>query len=639
MDAVQAANSGHPGLPMGCAELGALLYGDVMNYTPADPTWPNRDRFVLSAGHGSMFLYSLLYLSGFNLSIEDLKQFRQVGSRTPGHPEYGHTEGVETTTGPLGQGISNAVGMAIAEQMTGGMYNTSEHTIVDHFTYVLAGDGDMMEGISSEASSLAGHLGLGKLIVFYDDNGISIDGDTDITFTEDVGKRYEAYGWQVLSANGYDMRAIETAIQTAQETSDKPTLIVLETLIGKGSPNKAGTEKVHGAALGDEEIVATRKALGIPEDQAFYVHPDAREYFMKRKGELGERHLAWTEAFKAWRKANPQLADQWDKCHDGGVEYLASAKMPSVEIGSKNATRKASGKVINALADAIPCFVGGSADLAGSNITSIPAHGVFSTKNPSGKTINFGVREHGMAGATNGIALYGGLRPFCATFLVFSDYMRPSIRLAALMGVPVIYVFTHDSIFVGEDGPTHQPIEHAAALRSIPGLTVIRPADDEETAEAWKMAIERTTGPTALIFTRQNLLSFAKPSDWTEKARKGAYIALDTDGAPDVVVAATGSEVSLAIEAANASKRKVRVVSIVSMERLKEQNDAFYAELFPKGTRVVTAEVGVSQGWEGIATKRADIFALNRFGASGPAAAVAEHLGYTADGLTKLIEG
>ncbi len=639
MDAVQAANSGHPGLPMGCAELGALLYGEVMNYNPADPTWPNRDRFVLSAGHGSMFLYSLLYLSGFNLSLEDLKQFRQVGSRTPGHPEYGHTEGVETTTGPLGQGISNAVGMAIAEQMTGGMYNTADHTIVDHYTYVLAGDGDMMEGISSEASSLAGHLGLGKLIVFYDDNGISIDGNTDITFTEDVGKRYEAYGWQVLSANGYDMPAIEKAIRTAQETSDKPTLIVLETLIGKGSPNMAGTEKVHGAALGEEEIVATRKALGIPEEQAFYVHPEAREYFVKRKGELGERHLAWTEMFKAWRAANPELAEQWDKCHAGGVDYLSVAKMPSVEIGSKNATRKASGKVINALADAIPCFVGGSADLAGSNITSIPQHGVFSRSNPAGKTINFGVREHGMAAATNGIALYGGLRPFCATFLVFSDYMRPSIRLAALMGIPVIYVFTHDSIFVGEDGPTHQPIEHAAALRSIPGLTVIRPADDEETAEAWKMAIERTTGPTALIFTRQNLLSFAKPSDWKEKARQGAYVALEADGSPDVVVAATGSEVSLAIEAANASSKKVRVVSVVSMERLKEQDDAFRGSLFPHGARVVTAEVGVSQGWEGFASSTADIFALNRFGASGPGARVAEHLGYTAQALAKLIEG
>jgi transketolase len=391
--------------------------------------------------------------------------------------------------------------------------------------------------------------------------------------------------------------------------------------------------------LGEDEIIATRKALGIPEDQAFYVHPDARDYFIKRKGELGERHIAWTETFKAWRAANPELAEQWDKCRAGGVDYLAGAEMPSVEIGSKNATRKASGKVINALADAIPCFVGGSADLAGSNITAMPQHGVFSTSNPSGKTINFGVREHGMAAAANGIALYGGLRPFCATFLVFSDYMRPSIRLAALMGIPVVFVFTHDSIFVGEDGPTHQPIEHAAALRSIPGLTVIRPADDEETAEAWKMAIERTTGPTALIFTRQNLLSFAKPADWKEKARQGAYVALDCDGAPDVVVAATGSEVSLAIEAAGASSKKVRVVSIVSMERLKEQERAFFAQLFPEGARVVTAEVGVSQGWEGVATSRDDTYSLNRFGASGPGAKVAEHLGYTAESLKKLIEG
>jgi transketolase len=638
MDGVQGANSGHPGLPMGCAELGALLYGEVMNYNPADPAWPNRDRFVLSAGHGSMFLYSLLYLSGFNLTLEDLKQFRQVGSRTPGHPEYGHTDGVETTTGPLGQGISNAVGMAIAEQMTAGMYNTAAHTIIDHYTYVLAGDGDMMEGVASEASSLAGHLGLGKLIVFYDDNGISIDGDTDITFTEDVGKRYEAYGWQVLHADGYDIPAIQKAVRSAKETADKPTLIVLETVIGKGSPNKAGTEKVHGAALGEDEIVATRKALGIPEDQSFYVHPDARDYFVKRKGELGEAHLAWTKTFEAWRKANPELAEQWDKARAGSVDYLKDVQWPSVEIGSKNATRKASGKAINALANGIPTFVGGSADLAGSNITAMPEHGIFSTQNPTGKTINFGVREHGMAGATNGIALYGGLRPFCATFLVFSDYMRPSIRLAALMGIPVVFVFTHDSIYVGEDGPTHQPIEHASALRAIPGLTVIRPADDEETAEAWKMAIERTTGPTVLIFTRQNLLSFKKPADWREKARQGAYIALDTDGTPDVVVAATGSEVSLAIEAASASSKKVRVVSVVSMERLKEQDEDYRHRLFPEGVRVITAEVGVSHGWEGIASTSGDAFALNRFGASGPGAQVAEHLGYTAQALQKLIE-
>ncbi len=638
MDGVQEANSGHPGLPMGCAELGALLYGQEMSYHPGDPSWPNRDRFVLSAGHGSMFLYSLLHLAGFGLPLDELKSFRQVGSKTPGHPEYGHTVGIETTTGPLGQGISNAVGLAIGEQMIAGTYNTAEHTIVDHYTYVLAGDGDMMEGISSEASSLAGHLGLGKLIVFYDDNDISIDGSTDITFTENVGARYEAYGWQVMHCDGYDVPAVEKAISRAKAETGKPTMIILRTLIGKGSPNKAGTAAVHGAALGEDEVKATRKALGIPEDQAFYVHPDVPAFFEKRRAELGERYQAWKKTFAAWRSANPRLATQWDACQAGGLDYLKDVKLPSVEVGSKNATRKASGAVLNALADAVPCFVGGSADLAGSNITAMPDHGVFSTGTPTGRTINFGVREHGMGAATNGIALYGGLRPFCATFLVFSDYMRPSIRLAAIMGLPVIYVFTHDSIFVGEDGPTHQPVEHVAALRSIPGLTVLRPADAEETGEAWLMAMERTGGPTALVLTRQNLLAFAKPADWKDSLRKGAYVALDTNGTPDVVVAATGSEVPLAIEAAGKSNRKVRVVSIISRERMREQSESFYRALFPESVRVITAEVGISQGWEGIATSRGDIFALDRFGESGPGAAVAEHLGFTAKALQKLIE-
>jgi transketolase len=638
MDGVQAANSGHPGLPMGCAELGALLWGQEMNYNPADPAWPNRDRFVLSAGHGSMFLYSLLHLSGYDLPLSELKQFRQVGSKTPGHPEYGHTVGIETTTGPLGQGISNAVGLAIAEQMAAGTYNTADHKIIDHYTYVLAGDGDMMEGISSEASSLAGHLGLGKLIVFYDDNDISIDGNTDITFTEDVGARYKAYGWQVMHCDGYDLPVIEKAIATGKAEASRPTLIVLRTEIGKGSPNMAGTSKVHGAALGEEEIVATRKALGIPEDEAFYIHPDVPGFFKTRREELKSRYDEWQKAFAAWKEANPALADRWKKSQAGGTEYLSDVTLPAVEAGSKNATRKASGAVLNAIADSVPCFIGGSADLAGSNITAMPDHGVFSTSTPTGRTINFGVREHGMGAITNGLALYGGLRPFCATFLVFSDYMRPSIRLAALMGLPVIYVFTHDSIFVGEDGPTHQPVEHVAALRSIPGLTVVRPADAEETGEAWLMAMERTDGPTALVLTRQNLLAFAKPDGWKKSMRKGAYVALEADGTPDVVVAATGSEVSLAIEAAQKSKRSVRVVSVTSQERLWEQDSGFYRTLFPEGVRVVTAEVGISQGWEGIASTPSDVFALNRFGASGPGAEVAEHLGYTAAALQKLIE-
>lgn len=638
MDAVQAAKSGHPGLPMGCAELGALLYGEVMTYNPADPAWANRDRFVLSAGHGSMFLYSLLHLAGFDLPLSELKRFRQVGSKTPGHPEYGHTVGIETTTGPLGQGISNAVGMAIAERMAAATYNTDTRTIIDHYTYALAGDGDMMEGVSSEASSLAGHLGLGRLIVFYDDNDISIDGSTDITFTEDVGARYEAYGWHVQHVDGYDTTAIAGAIDTAKRKTDKPSMIVMRTVIGKGSPNKAGTSGVHGAPLGEDEITATRRNLGLDEDQEFFIHPDATSHFAARATEMQKRYDAWKTEFDAWRNENPQLAKQWDAARAGSVDYLRDVKLPDYEVGGKNATRKASGKVLNAIADAVPGFVGGSADLAGSNITAMPQHGVFTTETPTGRTINFGVREHGMGAVTNGLALYGLFRPFCATFLVFSDYMRPSIRLAAIMGLPVVYVFTHDSIFVGEDGPTHQPIEHAAALRSIPNLTVLRPGDEEETAEAWLMAMERLEGPTALLLTRQNLVNYAKPESWKQEARRGAYIVKDTDGAPDVVVAATGSEVNLALEAAGKTSRKVRVVSVVSMERLREQDAGFRETLFPKGVKVVTAEVGVSFGWQAIASGSESVFALDRFGESGPGGEVAEYLGFTAENLQRLIE-
>ncbi|TVQ20272.1 MAG: transketolase [Spirochaetaceae bacterium] len=638
MDAVQAANSGHPGLPMGCAELGALLYGEVLTHCPTAPDWPNRDRFVLSAGHGSMFLYSLLHLSGYDLPLDELKRFRQVGSKTPGHPEFGHTVGVETTTGPLGQGISNAVGIAIAERMTAATYNTGAHTIVDHYTYVLAGDGDMMEGISSEACSLAGHLKLGKLVVFYDDNDISIDGSTDITFTEDVGKRFDAYGWQVLNADPYDGDSLRAAIQSAKQTDDRPSLIVMKTVIGKGSPNMAGTAKVHGAPLGKDEVAATRKALGIPEDHAFYIHPDASAYFDSRRGDLQKAYATWGQTFKAWRSANPELAERWDRTRGGSVDYLKAVKLPDVEIGSSVATRKASSGVLAAIADAVPSFVGGSADLEGSNLTGMPGHGVFTPETPAGRTIRFGVREHAMGAVTNGIALYGGFRPFCATFLVFSDYMRPSIRLAALMGLPVVYVFTHDSIFVGEDGPTHQPVEHTVALRSIPNLAVLRPADAEETAEAWLIAMERTDGPTALVLTRQNLKAFAKPAGWKGAARKGAYVALDCDGTPEVIVAATGSEVPLAIDAAAKSARKVRVVSIVSHERLREQGESYRVSLFPAGVRVITAEVGIGLGWEGIASSARDVFSLDRFGASGPGDEVADHLGFNAAALAKLIE-
>ena len=639
MDAVEAANSGHPGLPMGCAELGALLYGEILNHYPGDPDWPNRDRFILSAGHGSMLLYSLLHLAGYDLPLEELKNFRQIGSKTPGHPEYGHTVGVETTTGPLGQGISSAVGFAIAERMSAGIYNTTDHTIIDHFTYVLVGDGDMMEGISSEACSLAGHLGLGRLIVFYDDNDISIDGSTDITFTEDVGKRFEAYGWQVLSADGYDAPAIIAATNEAQRVTDRPSFIVLKTVIGRGSPNKAGTSGIHGAPLGEEEIGLTRKSLGLGPDDTFFIHPDARAYFAQHREELKHRYDEWKTQFAEWRAKNPKLAARWDAARAPGAEQVAGVTLPDYPLGDKVATRKASGKVLNAVADGMPSLVGGSADLAGSNITAMPQHGVFGTRTPAGRTINFGVREHAMGAICNGLALYGGFKPFCSTFHVFSDYLRPAIRLAALMGLPVIYVFTHDSIFVGEDGPTHQPIEHNAALRTIPGVDVLRPADAQETAQAWLMAAERDDGPSALVLTRQNLLTFQKADpNWKQTARKGAYIAKECDGEPEVVLVATGSEVTLALEAAAKSSKRVRVVSMISLDRFREQDAAFRDEILPPLVRIIAAEVGVSFGWDGIASGRENVFGLDRFGMSGPGAEVAEQLGYTADALLALIE-
>jgi len=638
MDAVEKANSGHPGLPMGLAELGSLLFGELLHYYPGDPKWPNRDRFVLSAGHGSMLLYSLLHLSGFDMSLDDLKHFRQVGSRTPGHPEYGHTEGVETTTGPLGQGISNAVGFAIAEQMKSATFNTESHRIVDHYTYVIAGDGDLMEGISSEACSLAGHLQLGKLIVFYDANSITIEGSTKLAFTEDVRKRFEAYGWQVLSGDAYDADGIRELVAKARADSERPTLIYLPSIIGKGAPNKAGTAGVHGAALGPEEIVAARKNLGLREDQEFFIHPDAVQFFKTRGRELKDTYESWKTSFDAWAKANPDKKELWDQFHGDVKNALSRVQLPSFSEGDKVATRKASGKVLQALSKALPNLVGGSADLAPSNNTDMD-YGDFDASTPTGRTLHFGVREHAMAAISNGMALYGGLRPFCATFLVFTDYMRPSMRLSALMKAPVIYVMTHDSIYLGEDGPTHQPIEHFAAVRAIPRMTFLRPGDAEETAQAWLMALENSGGPTVMALTRQGLTVYKKhDANWKENVRKGAYIVQEPEGKPDVVVVATGSEVNLALAAAELSGKKVRVVSMISQERFKAQDAAFKKEILPEGVRVIVAEVGIGQGWEGFVASEDDLFVLSDFGASGPGAEVAAHFGFTKENLAKLID-
>jgi transketolase len=638
MDAVEKASSGHPGLPMGLAELGALLFGDVMQYNPEDPEWSNRDRFVLSAGHGSMLLYSLLHLAGYDLSLDDLKNFRQVGSKTPGHPEYGHTVGVETTTGPLGQGLSNAVGMAMAAEMSAARFNTDAHHVVDNYVYCIASDGDIMEGVASEASSLAGHLGLGRLIVFYDDNDISIEGATDQAFSEDVPKRYEAYGWQVFSGDAYDWEDIKKKIEQAKQDPSRPTLIAVKSLIGKGAPTKAGTGGVHGAALGEEELLATKKNLGLDPEVDFYIHYDAVSFFEKRKKELKNAYDAWQETYRAWEKANPELAKEWKQYHGGVPDGLANVELPSFELGEKLATRKASGAIIQSIAAKVPNLIGGSADLAPSNNTAMPDYGHFSREDRTGRTLHFGVREHGMGGICNGLYLYGGWRPFGATFLIFTDYMRGSMRLASLMGLPIVYVMTHDSVYLGEDGPTHQPVEHLSALRAIPGMRVLRPGDAEETAQAWMMALERTDGPTVLALTRQKLAVYEKAdSNWKETIRRGAYVVADSDGDPDVVVLATGSEVSMALEAAKESKKKVRVVSVLSRELLTADK-AHLRSLVPANARVVVAESGVAQGWEQFVEDEADLFTINRFGASGPGSKVAEHIGFTTEALQKRLD-
>lgn len=638
MDAVQKANSGHPGMPMGNAEVASVLYGEVMNYNPADPKWINRDRFVLSAGHGSMLLYSILHLAGFKVTLDDLKNFRQLGSMTPGHPEYNYTEGVDTTTGPLGAGISNAVGMAMAETILAEKFNTDKHKIVDHYTYVINGDGCLMEGVSSEAASLAGHLGLGKLIMFYDSNGITIEGDTDIAFSEDVGKRFEAYGWQVLNADAFNAEELYAAVEKAKAETGKPTLVIMKGVIGKGSANMEGDHNTHGAPLGQEEIIATRKKLGIPEDQDFYVDPDAVTYFSDVKKRCASTYDAWQDAFKAWSSENAALKAEWDKWFAEDLRVADSA-MPEYKAGDSVATRVAGEKAINAVAAVIPNLIGGSADLGPSNKTVLKGMGDFSKSNRSGRNLHFGIREHGMGGIVNGMVLHGGLRSYGATFLVFADYMRPPIRLAALMGIPSVWVFTHDSIFVGEDGPTHQPIEHMASLRVIPNLQALRPGDAEETNVAWQMAVEKKDGPTSIALTRQNLKVYEKADkNWKTNYRKGGYVAVDCDGTPDVIVVATGSEVSLAVEAAETSSKKVRVVSISDLGTFLKQDKSFRDSIVTPGCRVIAAEAGSSYGWEKLATSAEDMFCIERFGESGPAAKVAEHFHFTAPYLKALIE-
>lgn len=637
IDAIQKAKSGHPGLPLGCAELAAILYGEVLKHNPADSKWADRDRFVLSAGHGSMLLYSILHLSGYKVSLDDIKNFRQVGSVCPGHPEFGWTDGVENTSGPLGQGIALAVGMALAESIEAAKFNTAEHKIVDHYTYALCGEGCLEEGVSSEASSFAGHNKLGKLIVFYDQNKISIDGSTDITFTEDIGKRYEAYGWQVLKGDMYDVEGLLKLIEEAKKCSDKPSLIMLKSVIGKFAP-KQGTPVVHGEPLGEADVAETKKALGINPQEFFYVDPQALRYFEDKKAGFAKKEADWNKEFEAWAKENPELAKQWKASFEGTAD--GEAEDPVYEIGANVATRSASGDMINAMGLRYSCLVGGSADLKGSNKSGMKCDGgTYTPSNRAGRSIEYGIREFGMASEALGMCAHGGIRPFVATYLVFSDYMRPSIRLASIMKQPVIYDLTHDSIYVGEDGPTHQPIEQLSSLRAIPGVQVLRPGDAEETVAAWHIAMESKDHPVVLALTRQNVPVYEKEDkNWKETIKKGAYVVKNGGENPDVTVVATGSEVNMALDAVKkVSGKTVRVVSVLD-KNLFESDEKFMNEILGGAKRVIVAEAGCRCGWEGIATGRKDLFTIDRFGESGPGKNVAQALGFTADKLAELIE-
>ncbi len=640
MDAIQKANSGHPGLPLGAAEAAAVLYGEVMKHNPANSKWADRDRFVLSAGHGSMLLYSILHLAGYKVSLDDIKNFRQVGSKCPGHPEYGETDGVECTGGPLGQGVSMAVGMAIAEQMLAAKFNTKGHKIVDHYTYSLVGEGCLQEGVASEACSLAGNLKLGKLIVFYDQNKISIDGCTDITFTDNIAARYKAYGWQVLKGSMYDVEGIVELVKEAKKCKDQPTLIMLKSVIGKGAP-KQGTADVHGAPLGAEGIIAAKKKLGLPVDQDFYVVPEAKKYFEDKKAAFAKAEADWNADFAAWAKENPELKKLWDAYHSDAVTD-ETVKDVTYKVGDACATRDASGKALNVIAARYANLVGGSADLMGPNKTAFKAtdNGTFSPTNRAGRTIEYGIREFAMSAVCAGISLHGGLRPFCATFLVFADYLRPSLRVVSLMKQPVIYVFTHDSIYVGEDGPTHQPIETMTSLRAIPGVQAIRPGDPEESMEAWKIAYASKDHPVCMAFTRQALPVYAKDDkSWKKNmANCGAYIVKEGAAKPDITILASGSEVNMALQAAEmVPEKKIRVVSVPDLKKFEGLTKAKQDAIIGETKRVVCTEAGISMEWLQFTSKE-NCFCIDTFGTSGPANKVAEYLGFTAKNLAKLLK-
>ena len=639
IDAVEKANSGHPGLPMGAAPMAFVLWDKFMRFNPKNPTWVNRDRFVLSAGHGCMLLYALLYLTGYDsVSLDDIKQFRQWGSRTPGHPENHITKGIEVTTGPLGQGIANAVGLAMAEAHLAATYNKPDCQIVDHYTYVILGDGCMMEGISGEACSLAGHLGLGKLIALYDDNHISIDGSTDISFTEDVGKRYEAYGWhvQVVEDGNTDLDAIAKAIEAAKAVTDKPSLIKVRTTIGYGSPNKSDSAGIHGSPLGGDEITATREQLGW-NAEPFDIPADALARFRKAIDQGAGYEAEWQETLAQYKVKYPEEAAQFERITSGRLPADWDKALPTYAPGDKAlASRKYSEVTINAIAPVIPELIGGSADLTHSNLTFIKGSPSFQKGEYEGRNLRFGVREHGMGAICNGIALHSsGLIPYGATFLVFTDYMRHAIRLSALAEAGVIWVMTHDSVGLGEDGPTHQPVEHVASLRAIPNLLVYRPADGNETSGAYKVGVENRHRPTLLALSRQGLPNLEGSS--IENAAKGAYVLSDCDGTADIILMGTGSEVYLCVQAAeilSGEGKKVRVVSMPCLEIFEEQDDAYKESVLPAGVKKrLAVEAGVSMGWYRYVTDEGDMVTIDHFGASAPGKTVFEKFGFTVDNV------
>ena len=645
IDAIEQSNSGHPGLPMGAAPMAYTLWTKQLRHNPQNPNWSNRDRFVLSAGHGSMLLYSLLHLGGYGLEMEEIKNFRQWGSKTPGHPEYGHTVGVEATTGPLGQGIAMAVGMAMAERHLAATYNQTGHEIVDHYTFALCGDGDLMEGVAAEAISLAGHLQLDKLIVLYDSNDISLDGDLAKSFSENVQKRFDSYGWNYIHvADGTDVDAVNAAIEQAKLSEGKPTLIEVKTVIGYGSPNKSGKSDSHGSPLGKEEAALT-KAFYQWNHEPFHIPEEVYAIFKEAAEQQGVQPEAeWNAKFESYKAAYPELAEQYIKAMNNELPADFDAELPVYEAGKKIATRSSSGEAINALAKKIPSFFGGSADLAGSNKTTIKGAGDFFPETPEGRNIWFGVREFAMGAALNGMALHGGLNVFGGTFFVFSDYVRPAVRLSALMGLPVTYVFTHDSIAVGEDGPTHEPVEHLASLRAMPNLSVIRPADGNESAQAWKLAVSSKDVPTVLVLSRQDLPVLPTTAELAKDGvAKGAYVVSPaTKETPDAILIATGSEVSLAVAAQKQLAEEgidASVVSMPSMDRFEKQTAEYKESVLPKSvTKRIAIEMGSSFGWHKYVGFEGDVLAIDQFGASAPGDLLIEKYGFTVENVVTKVK-